>query len=200
VNQATSFTESEKSQATAIRINCWTRFTLQHEEAEIGFARADASASRFAISVEGLVSVIGHKERAGPLRLRPGLRAHLVVHPGQLALFAAPLLLVAVRSVWGQPEDGGRDRLAHLRGFGSDDRLAGVASGERARRPRDRLHPNLRQLSGARARRLSSLSDRAQRLDGVASSDAHPGAALARARGHRSGSGRRGRHLYQRRL
>jgi len=34
----------------------------------MGFARADASASRFASYVEGLVSVIGHKDRAGPLR------------------------------------------------------------------------------------------------------------------------------------
>jgi SRSO17 transposase len=34
----------------------------------MGFARADTSALRFASYVEGLVSVIGHKDRAGPLR------------------------------------------------------------------------------------------------------------------------------------
>ncbi|MGH6931367.1 MAG: transposase, partial [Dongiaceae bacterium] len=34
----------------------------------MGLRRADTSESRFAAYVEGLASVIGHKDRAGPLR------------------------------------------------------------------------------------------------------------------------------------
>jgi SRSO17 transposase len=44
------------------------RFILQPEEAAMGLGVPDASELRFARYVEGLASVIGHKDRIGPLR------------------------------------------------------------------------------------------------------------------------------------
>src|SRR5229473_2385658 len=45
-----------------------TRFTLQYMEAEMDLGRPEDSESRFAAYVEGLVSVLGHADRAKPLR------------------------------------------------------------------------------------------------------------------------------------
>ena len=66
--QAPSLTESESRGATTARIKYWPRFRHQHVEAEMGLPGANDIELRFAAYVEGLVSVIGHADRAGPLR------------------------------------------------------------------------------------------------------------------------------------
>src|SRR5712671_6960433 len=63
----TSLTESESRGTSSTESAIW-RDSGQHEEAEMDHRGADSGESRFAGYVEGLASVIGHKDREGPLR------------------------------------------------------------------------------------------------------------------------------------
>src|SRR5208282_116377 len=69
--QAFTLTESESRGPPLLRINYAVRFGHQQGGAGMKLRLVDRSKSRFAAYVEGLVSVIGHADRAGPLR--PGL-------------------------------------------------------------------------------------------------------------------------------
>ena len=63
-----NLTESESRGPPPLRINYAVRFGHQQEGCWDNLRSADNSKSRFAAYVEGLVSVIGHADRAGPLR------------------------------------------------------------------------------------------------------------------------------------
>jgi hypothetical protein len=61
-------TESESRGPSLLRINYAVRFGRQQGGAGMNLRLVDRSKSRFAAYVEGLVSVIGHADRASPLR------------------------------------------------------------------------------------------------------------------------------------
>ena len=64
----TILTESEVGQPLSWRIGYLSRFSFSQMGAAMGLGEADASESRFVAYVDGVASVIGHKDRIGPLR------------------------------------------------------------------------------------------------------------------------------------
>src|ERR1700747_3452497 len=63
-----STTESESRSHAWVESAIWRDSRLSMSEAEMGLQRSDDSESRFTGYVEGRVSVLGHADRAGPLR------------------------------------------------------------------------------------------------------------------------------------
>jgi len=66
--QSINTTESESRTQAWVESAIWRDSRLSMSEAEMGLQRSDDSESRFTGYVEGLVSVLGHADRAGPLR------------------------------------------------------------------------------------------------------------------------------------